>query len=458
MALKNRSVETIDGPQFVNLEPVDVNPLMSKCDVKVFYLGHNRNGSYIDRDTALKMAKTLRGTPIVAAWYEDKGDFGDHGEVMHVENGEVTFSCKTVPYGFVAPDADVWFQNFEDTDEFGNSVERTYMMTDGYLWTGQYPEIQKVIDEGQPHSMELDGETLSGHWSYDSNLGVDFFIINDATFSKLCVLGDGVEPCFEGSSVTASKDFSLGEGFNRTLFSMMEDLKGVLAAEGGLKMTDNIKKGVDEDEEPAAPADGEEGKAGEPAAAAAEEPVSEEPVEEPSAEPVEEPASEPEAEPEADASEEAASEDVSSEDASSEDVSEEGEGDEEGDDPAEDYALVQANETISRLNESLAAAQAELSELRSFKLAAENREKDAVIAKYFMLDDADKADVVANKEKYTLPEIEAKLALLYVEKNVDFSLGETVRDDGTKPAVTFSVDEGTHVSGLVSALRATSKR
>jgi hypothetical protein len=31
MALKNRSVETIDGPQFVNLEPVDVNPLMSSA-------------------------------------------------------------------------------------------------------------------------------------------------------------------------------------------------------------------------------------------------------------------------------------------------------------------------------------------------------------------------------------------------------------------------------------------
>ena len=34
---------------------------------------------------------------------------------------------------------------------------------------------------------------------------MEFFIINYAVFSKLCILGDDVEPCFEGSSVTAPK-------------------------------------------------------------------------------------------------------------------------------------------------------------------------------------------------------------------------------------------------------------
>jgi hypothetical protein len=68
MSLKNISeVSTISSPEFINLEPLDVNPLMSKAEIKVFYLGHNRNHSYINKETALKMAKTLRGTPIVAA-------------------------------------------------------------------------------------------------------------------------------------------------------------------------------------------------------------------------------------------------------------------------------------------------------------------------------------------------------------------------------------------------------
>jgi hypothetical protein len=108
MALKNKSdVSTIAGPEFINLQPLDINPLMSECQIKVFYLGHNRNGSYINKETAMEMAKTLRGAPIVGAWNENKEDFGDHGQVVHIEEGEITFSCKTVPYGFVSPNAEV---------------------------------------------------------------------------------------------------------------------------------------------------------------------------------------------------------------------------------------------------------------------------------------------------------------------------------------------------------------
>jgi len=108
MALKNKSeINMIQGPEFINLQPLDINPLMQQCEIKVFYLGHNRNGSYINRETALQMAKTLRGTPIVAAYNKDKEDFGDHGHVMHIEDGEITFSVKTIPYGFVSPNAEV---------------------------------------------------------------------------------------------------------------------------------------------------------------------------------------------------------------------------------------------------------------------------------------------------------------------------------------------------------------
>lgn len=68
MALKNKSeISTIDNPEFINLTPSEVSPLISECEIKVFYLGHNRNGSYINKETAEKMSKTLRGTPIVAA-------------------------------------------------------------------------------------------------------------------------------------------------------------------------------------------------------------------------------------------------------------------------------------------------------------------------------------------------------------------------------------------------------
>ena len=231
----HQSLATIDSPEFINLQPLDINPLMSSCEIKVLYIGENRNRSFITKEVATEMSKTLRGAPIVGYYREDKEDFADHGDKVVIDDQGVHFECMTVPYGFVAPDAKVWFQKFEDFDNFGNSIIREYLMTTGYLWTGQFPECKSAVEgDGKPHSMELDKETLQGEWSNNIKQNMEFFIINDAVFSKLCILGDDVEPCFEGSSVTAPKvssTFNLDDNFKTTLFNMMQDLK--FALEGG---------------------------------------------------------------------------------------------------------------------------------------------------------------------------------------------------------------------------------
>ena len=196
--MMHQSIATIDSPEFINLQPLEINPLMSSCEIKVLYLGENRNHSYITKDVATEMAKTLRGAPIVGYYKEEKDDFADHGERMIFDDEGIKFECLTRPYGFVAPDAKVWFQKFDDVDEFGNTTTREYLMTTGYLWTGQYEECKSVVEGGKPQSMELDEESLEGHWSTNSKTGMDFFIINDAIFSKLCILGEDVEPFIAG--------------------------------------------------------------------------------------------------------------------------------------------------------------------------------------------------------------------------------------------------------------------
>lgn len=52
--------------EFINLEPV--NPLISKCQIKVCYVGEepNRNGTVITKEVARQMANSLPGSPIVA--------------------------------------------------------------------------------------------------------------------------------------------------------------------------------------------------------------------------------------------------------------------------------------------------------------------------------------------------------------------------------------------------------
>lgn len=420
---KNRSVATIEAPEFINLSADAINPGISKCEIKLFYLGKNRNGSYIDKNTAIQMANSLPGCPIVGAYIENKEDFGDHGEVIRIEDGEIHFSCKTVPYGFVGLDSDVWFQKFMDTDEFGNEIEREYMMTTGYLWTEQYEEAKSIIEDGKGQSMELDGETMEGHWATDNNSGIEFFIINDAIFTKLCILGDDVEPCFEGASIKSpevNKAFSKDESFGRTLYTMMNELKDALQNKGGSEMP---KQETQVAEDALFENNGVE-KATEGDGAAKDEEFANKKEESKS-------------EKEDDSDDEAANDDTEEEDyeckkkKSAEKNSLE-----------EDYAKLE-NE-FNELKDNFALLENEVEELRAFKLNKVNEEKDALINKYHMLSEEDKADIVANKENYSLDEIESKLALIYVQKNVDFESVDGVKENEANeadPITTFSLDD-----------------
>ena len=219
----------LDTPcELINLTPL--NPLISKCQIKVCYVGDapNRNRSVITKDVAREMANSLPGSPIVGYYNEEKGDFEEHNRVIDISNGKFEIKDTTRPYGFVDLNAKCWFQKFED-----DGIIHEYLMTEGYLWTGQYPEAQRIIDKGNNHSMELDEELIDAYWTKDGNGKPQFFIINEAIISKLCILGEECEPCFEGSNITAPQiTFSFEDGFKEQLFSMIQEMQKILN-EGG---------------------------------------------------------------------------------------------------------------------------------------------------------------------------------------------------------------------------------
>lgn len=453
----HRSIATIDSPEFINLQPLDINPMMSKCEIKVLYVGGNRNHSYITKEVATEMAKTLRGAPIVGYYKEDKEDFADHGEQMIWDDEGIHFNCLTKPYGFVSPDAEVWFKKFEEEDSFGNRVEREYLMTTGYLWTGQFEEANIAIDRGTNQSMELDGETLEGRWEVNSADGVEYFIIDDAIFSKLCMLGDDVEPCFEGASVTApqvSTSFtkSADDDFVRTLFSMMRDLKSALNQEGGqtnmeLENTDLENNEVIDN----TPAVDEQTPATEPEVETPETEVAPEGTEE-NAEAAEGESTEP------------ASEDFAKKDDDDEDKKNKCSKDKEEDDDSESdnadsedeedddedkksktkNALIE--QELEEIKEKYSKLEADYAKLVEFKNQVDNEKKDELIKSFYMLSDEDKKDVIENKAKYSLEEIEAKLSVICVRKKVNFDLDdnskneETVEDNKETNVTTFTLD------------------
>ena len=442
--MMHQSIATIDSPEFINLQPLEINPLMSSCEIKVLYLGENRNHSYITKEVATEMAKTLRGAPIVGYYKEEKEDFRDHGEKIIFDDEGVKFECLTKPYGFVAPDAQVWFQKFEDTDEFGNKITREYLMTTGYLWTGQYEEAKLAIDEGRPQSMELDDETLDGHWSTNSKTGMDFFIINDAIFSKLCILGEDVEPCFEGSSITApevSKHFTkMDDDFKKTLFTMMQDLKQAL--KGGYKMELEDENVVET--EVTTEVASEQEKVETPETEAVETAVANEEVatEEPSIDNTDN------------------SINAETESNEIENVIEDVE--ETTVEESKDYTLLE--EELNNLKISYAEMEQKYQELVTFKEAVDNEKKDALINSFYMLSDEDKKDVIENKSKYSLDEIEAKLSVICVRKKVNFDLDNSNKNEDTveeevdnKEVTTYNLNEteSTNIPAWLKALKNT---
>ena len=396
----HQSVSVIKEPEFINLSPNDINPLVSNCQIKVLYVGENRNRSYISKEVAEDMAKSLRGTPIVGYYIEDKKDFGDHGEQLIIDGEGFHFNTLTKPYGFVAPDAKVWFQDFEDMDERGIKTVRTYLVTDGYLWTGQFEECRSLLTNAKSQSMELDSETLNGEWSNAVNNNYELFIINDAIFSKLCILGDDVEPCFEGASI-APKAYNLD--FQKTLFSMVKDLQEIKSEGRANSMNTNIIENNDLD-----------------AAASTAEP----------------------------AAATTFTEKIENNQENLGKANQEESPKNENTITAEQFSLLsQEYEDLknknAELQEKYSKLEQDYSELLTFKKNVENEKKDELIKSFYMLSDEDKKDVMENKEKYSLDEIEAKLSVICFRKKINFASEKEEPEGEPVAPVTYSLEDAT---------------
>lgn len=480
----------INSPiEFINITPL--NPLISKCQIKVCYVGDepNRNKSIITKEVAKKMANSLPGCPIVGFYNEAKGDFEEHNRIIDISNGEFKIKDTTRPYGFVDLNAKVWFQKFLDDGE----VEHEYMMTEGWLWTGQYPECQRIIDKGNNQSMELDEKTLNATWTKNNNNKPQFFIINEAIISKLCTLGLENEPCFEGSNITAPTiQFAFEDGFKEQLFSMINELKDLLN-EGGEKVFTRYSVEVGDALWDAlySHVEGtytiesvcEDGEGQKFAVVTADDKYyrlnfsvnkdgtvefsSEEmeilgdyvPSEEPqfSAEAVAEYASKKKKKDDEE-EEEDEDKDKDKKPAQKSDDSDDDEEDEEDDEEKKKkkkgkkskYNLEEVQEYVelsgkySALETDYANAQSKISdleaqvaELTTFKKGIEKAEKEKMIASFYMLSDEDKKDVVTNIDTYSLDDIEAKLSIICVRNKVSFNLEN---DNNTNEPKTFNLD------------------
>ena len=305
-------------------------------------------------------------------------------------------------------------------------------MTEGYLWTGQYPEAQRIIEKGNNQSMELDEKMINAHWTKDNNGKPQFFIINEAIISKLCILGEDVEPCFEGSQITKVQ-YSLDDSFKEQLFSMIKEIKEILN-EGGTPMpeiNEVVEEVVTEEE-----------------TVVVEEPVVEEEV--PAEEPVVEESAEETHEEEVVVAEEpeaAEEETLEVEVEESPEIEEDKPAQYNLDDIQEYMELNQKySELEAKYNELVSERDSlknEVASLTEFKNGVVKKEKEEMINSFYMLSDDDKKDVLENIDTYSLNDIEAKLSIICVRNKVSFDL-EDNKESQNAPVV-FNLNGDTSI-------------
>lgn len=218
------------------------NSQFSKAKIRVMYAGHNRNGSFMSKESIDNaVSKSLAGVPIIGYYVDD--DFTDHDVNLdyNEKTDEVEWTTRTVPYGFIPKEAETYWESVVEYDGTVND----YLVVDGaILWTGRYKEAQILTQESRNHSMEIN--IINGQESVIDRIPT--FNVTEFEFTGLCILANTTEPCFESSTITAfnlNEQVGFKKEFDNMLFALKDELKNL---EGGTDVAENTTNEVVETE------------------------------------------------------------------------------------------------------------------------------------------------------------------------------------------------------------------
>lgn len=183
------------------------NDVTSKARCRIFYKYGNRNGTYITDEFAEKLLSTIAYAPVKGIFEYD--DYTDHG--TRRSEGRI--------YGIVPENYNLTWEAHVDED----GVERTYACVDVIIFTALYKEANDII--GKSQSMELYEPSLQYHKQIIE--GQQYIVFDAGCFLGLQVLGDEVEPCFEGAAF-----FSLRENIEQAI-SKIQELTNTFTKKGG---------------------------------------------------------------------------------------------------------------------------------------------------------------------------------------------------------------------------------
>lgn len=160
-----------------------ITDTLSKCRVRIFYTGMNRNRTFISDDFANKLIQSLPYAPVKGIFNYGEVDFEDHGDDN--TDGRI--------YGIIAAEPNFAWESHQDKD----GITRQYVCADVIIYSALYPEANLIPEKGQ--SMEIFKDTLIGEWRVSTEDGLPYYYFIDGSLLGLQVLGDKHEPCFEGA-------------------------------------------------------------------------------------------------------------------------------------------------------------------------------------------------------------------------------------------------------------------
>lgn len=374
------------------LEPISEELAdVGRTKVRVFTKFRNRNGSYIDEATADKLIETAVDThvPIVGFFDKEADDF-----TSHVPED---LACA---YGYC--DRFEGWEKHMDAD----GVEREYATFGVVLHTNYFAAANRIV--GNPQSMELDVNSISGDWVQMDD-GKEYFVYKTAKMKGFTVLGKNVEPCFQGAAF-----FSENESRFDRFSLLLERVREAESKEGGKKdMEEKEVKQVENFEE--------EEKAEVEVAVESEVKVDEPVVEE-------------EETPAIDFAAEYEKMKQSFEEMKLNFTNVETELKEANEKIAAhqsemDSARADFEKTLSEMNERLDAANQKIAEYEAQIKAIEDAKKKVLIDSYAGNLDSDEIEPIqANVENYSYNELEKELAVVFARKNLNKDKGEEKKE------------------------------
>lgn len=220
MDMRNMSIAFASGME----DFTEYNSSFDRGVLKVCYVGHNRNNSFISKDTFERCMKSVYNCPIVCRYDRENDEIGAHDvDLVKDPDGGMRLVNVTQPVGVIPESARYYWREVEEDD---GSIHE-YLFVDALVWKRQ-EAYRKIKEDGvTDESMEI---TVKSGRMVD---GV--YVIEDFEFTAFCLLGTA-EPCFESASLAM---FSK-EDFKEQLAEMMREFKETVVQPSGKE--DEIQK------------------------------------------------------------------------------------------------------------------------------------------------------------------------------------------------------------------------